>query len=244
MQLAPYFLESRKPMRAKGKALKVLHHYGDALWSFGGGSKPNEGFELSSIRPFEIEVCAENTGDARCNLKEAETKGLPESSTVQDRSESVGELVNQVEVVSVEDQAVECDNRFPEYRLDPAQVEEDPDRALQYAFAITVGKLYRDGKYPVAASWLYEEYIRHIAPDLDLGRTSSKNFSLFLRTMSKRHYCKTKEVEGEVKVAQVSLKNVDALGKQLAAVGSDNACADEGAQTEDMIVEDMDDLLV
>jgi len=225
-------------------SLQVVHHFGDALWSFGGGSKPNEGFELSCIQPFEIEVKAEDAKREGSDVKGAESIGQPVSSADQDRSESHRELVNQAEGLSVEDQAVECENRFPEYRLESAEVDEDPDRALRYAFVITVGKLYRDGKYPVAASWLYEEYIKHIAPDLDLVRTTSKSFSLFLRTMSKRHYCKTKEVDGEVQLTQVSLKNIDALGKQLAAVGSDNESVDEGVQTDGMTAEDMDDLLL
>jgi predicted RNA-binding protein (TIGR00451 family) len=37
----------------KGKAMRVAHYYGDQVWEFAGGGKPNAGFKDGSVEPWE-----------------------------------------------------------------------------------------------------------------------------------------------------------------------------------------------
>lgn len=37
----------------KGKAMRVIHYYGDQVWEFGGGGKPNPGFKDGSVDVWE-----------------------------------------------------------------------------------------------------------------------------------------------------------------------------------------------
>ncbi len=38
----------------RGKALRLLHHYGDALWAAAGRRVPNAGFEGEVVRPLRL----------------------------------------------------------------------------------------------------------------------------------------------------------------------------------------------
>jgi hypothetical protein len=58
----------------RGKALRLLHHYGDALWAAAGRRVPNAGFEGEVVRPLRLpgsgEKAAQGAAAARRQLPE------------------------------------------------------------------------------------------------------------------------------------------------------------------------------
>mmetsp|Transcript_9190 Transcript_9190/g.27665 ORF Transcript_9190/g.27665 Transcript_9190/m.27665 type:complete len:726 (-) Transcript_9190:1418-3595(-) len=220
----------------RGRALTVLHHYRDALWALGDHSVPNDCFSVDEVLPLRGDTVNDVEYESEGDTAPDELVVRPAPSDQQSASELAGEQ-----------QGFSA--------LTDDQISGNEDSALEYAFAACSVNL-SDKELPLSSSRFYSEHVSTVLPEFNFSKSSYKNFDLFLRKMAKQHYCKTKEVKGDLQLVQINekrmenlvkdsgFKNNSELGAEADSDGAGNGSSNEGSSTTEDSPEDMDELLL
>jgi len=185
----------------KGKALKLVHYYGDNIWSLGDRSKP-QGFSLEqidSIRPMnnndELHTCS------------AQVDEIVQSSSqlaIQDHNNN-----NNAEEEEEEKNVAEQSTSHH----DDSQV--DMDALLDRCFLQAAKCLIQDRHLPMEASKLFNDFILPSRPTnttvIDWKKSSYKKLGAFMKSLSKRKLCKLKEGKGQLQVITINRNHPDYL---------------------------------
>ncbi|KAK1436649.1 hypothetical protein QVD17_02431 [Tagetes erecta] len=208
----------------RGKALKISHHYGDALWeSAEGRYVPNAGFLedvvfedpslLTTSQQSDTDVTSDHDNDADNRESEMAMNGTdashPDSSS---NMQSNPDIDQQVTTDLGDLKVTESDKGSTEEQatLSTEDVDALLDKCLLQAFYTTI----KDKDLPIAGSTLWSNHVLPCRPQgtvLDIKKSSHKKLSKWLQSKSSEGLISSKEDKHkkEVMVLAINRKHPD-----------------------------------
>ncbi|KAG9013733.1 hypothetical protein FRB94_001295 [Tulasnella sp. JGI-2019a] len=170
----------------KGKAVIVLHTFGDALWA--AGSK--------SLAPGEV------LGSKPSDETKEEGEGQGVSKAGPSKDSSANDALPQISQTADQED------------LTPADIDLNLRQALLQAVTQTIPK--HPHALPCTASHFLSNFLQpsrpHSSPPLDLKKSSFKTFSKFLKSVEKEGMLKTKETKDVITVVSVNATHPEFVG--------------------------------
>ncbi|GJD08589.1 Eukaryotic translation initiation factor 2D [Galdieria sulphuraria] len=166
----------------KGRALKLVHYYGDGIWSLGDRSKPNQGFTLEQIDSVD------NLNEDNNNVQL-----ITQQQSNVEEEEYIAQTTSQLSIE--EDGSLEHSN------------EVDMDALLDRCFLQAAKCSIEDRQLPMEASKMFNEFILPARPAhtvIDWKKSSHKKLGAFMKSLSKRKLCKLKEGKGQLQVLTIN----------------------------------------
>eukprot|EP00871_Galdieria_phlegrea_P000533 jgi/Galph1/1480/GphlegSOOS_G160.1 len=198
----------------KGKALKLIHYYGDNIWALGDRSKPNDGFSLE-----QVSVIDNGSTESKDKISEA----------VSNTKDSVCVIENDL---SDRTSAIQL-NSGENLTKEPS--EEEMDSLLDQCFLQAAKCLVQDSQLPMEASKLFNDFVlpcRPVGTVIDLKKSSYKKLGAFMKSLSKRRLCRLKEGKGQIQVLTINRNHElyqsfeplmqDTVAQQQAALKTEN----------------------
>ncbi|GJQ10986.1 hypothetical protein GpartN1_g2777.t1 [Galdieria partita] len=166
----------------KGKALKLVHYYGDSIWSLGDRSKPNQGFSLEQIDSID-----------KLMEEQHNVQSVQPQSTEDEEEKKLTQTTSQL-CIEEDEHSEPC-------------TEVDMDTLLDRCFLQAAKCLIEDRQLPMEASKMFNEFILPSRPSntvIDWKKSSHKKLGAFMKSLSKRKLCKLKEGKGQLQVLTIN----------------------------------------
>ncbi len=200
--LASQGSEAIKANGLRGRGVKLLHHFPDALWGLGSKRVPNAGFKPARIFPVEGEEGPEEAAAAAGEASEVAGAGAAAESLA-------GNLRG---ALTVSDGSVQGGEGAPGAGARasggaggpaPASMDELVDACFLRALHVAV----KDSDLPLDISDFYSKYMLPSRPrgtEIDVKKSSYKKVSKLVKKMEKRGLITAKSSKKEDRIASVN----------------------------------------
>ncbi|KAF8491966.1 hypothetical protein JB92DRAFT_2752438 [Gautieria morchelliformis] len=185
----------------KGKAVHILHTFGDSLWGMGRKSDIPDSFEMS---PFLTKTDGANEPD------EAEATSHF-SEIEQDKGEGPSRTVESHQHADMPSAALPETTPQGRHLQSTRQITEILRRSTIQAIYSQLSKL-PPSAFPITSSTLYSTYIlpsrplssQAISTPVDIKHSNYKNLTAFLRTIEKDGFLRLKDFKGDLNILGVN----------------------------------------
>lgn len=181
----------------RGKGVRVLHIYGDALWRMAGKGRPNKGYKKDRVFAVDEEgkLSTEDKKDSKAEQKEAkEGSGDEEEGEDGEAGEKTegGEGEKEDEAEIDDEEAAELAKRRAE-------------EVVERAFLQALRKGIKERELPMEAPAFKARMLRCRPPGttVELKKTKWKKLGALLEEAAESGLIKTENVDGVVSIAEI-----------------------------------------